>query len=828
MESGEFKAGSTNDAGAGKRWRTADRAKSAFPLLTYLLVFLFPMLFMGKILSANDIYRHYDPWRSDEPTVAQNPTLHDPALAWLPIIEMARDDPSTFHWNPYLASGIPGWGSAASALTTPLLLPLFVLPGLFFYVGMVLIKLLSSWFFAKGWLCEEGFGPGAAGVGALVVAAAGPAASSWLWQSSNATVLYPALLWAIARAFNGKRTSIVLLSLLAFSFAVSGYPATIIFGLWLGIVACVLGLVRGGRIRLAELARFAGAGFIGAALAAPFVAPFIRFVRESGYLERREEFAVQLSFPFSHIRGLIDHAYLGSPASRDWRGLEQMGPANNPAETTIFLGFLVVLLALWAFRRLTTRRFGWGIVALVALWLMFGLPGSELFRGVPGIEYSPMTRLRLILAVPFGFLAAAGFEALPSRTAWLRWLLAGAVAIELALFAGGFYGWLEPDDARIPAVESVALLKSDSPSRVLPLFDWLQPNAAQLYGVEDIRSQWSSEERYREILAAIDPSSAGEGTVIRFNALTTDLEHPLLDMLGVEWIVEPPAIEIVRWKVEERLTRPQASGARITLEEGESIGTPLSIGRDVEALALKLAPESGAGEVVITFDEMELATRSFDDLRGGQDLFVAVPRELRGASGSLEVRVGSGAISAPLDVSDGLLVGQSRSSLVHDRTTAEGRFYRRMGALPRFWPVHRLDDRPLSEVLVDRSFDYEDVAQVTGPVETIEAGSRARVRIGEWTPSRSVVTTSSEGRFLLASSEKLDPDLEIIVDGQRAKPLRINGVFAGVIVEPGEHEVVFERRLGRGFWPFAFVALATLAIIAAYSFGRRRRVAATN
>ena len=29
---------------------------------------------------------------------------------------MVKSDWRTFHWNPYLASGVPGWGSSASAV----------------------------------------------------------------------------------------------------------------------------------------------------------------------------------------------------------------------------------------------------------------------------------------------------------------------------------------------------------------------------------------------------------------------------------------------------------------------------------------------------------------------------------------------------------------------------------------------------------------------------------------------------------------------------------------------------------------------------------------
>ncbi len=71
-------------------------------------------------------------------------------------------------------------------------------------------------------------------VGAIALAAAGPIAVWWLWQGTNATALYPALLWAIARMARGKRNSLVALALLGVSFLLSGYPATIAYGFYFG------------------------------------------------------------------------------------------------------------------------------------------------------------------------------------------------------------------------------------------------------------------------------------------------------------------------------------------------------------------------------------------------------------------------------------------------------------------------------------------------------------------------------------------------------------------------------------------------------------------
>ena len=48
--------------------------------------------------------------------------------------------------------------------------------------------------------------------------------------------------------------------------------------------------------------------------------------------------------------------------------------------------------------------------------------------------------------------------------------------------------------------------------------------------------------------------------------------------------------------------------------------------------------------------------------------------------------------------------------------------------------------------------------------------------------------------------------------GPSVRPIRINTLFAGVSVPAGKHEVIFARRIGRGWWPTA--VLAAVAIVA--------------
>ena len=101
-----------------------------------------PTVFSGRVLSPNDVYYGHDPWRSLREIEARNPLMSDPPSSWMPLWSLLRSSPDSFHWNPWVGGGIPGWGSAAAAVLSPVvLLPVLLVPLLFSYLAIVLTKL---------------------------------------------------------------------------------------------------------------------------------------------------------------------------------------------------------------------------------------------------------------------------------------------------------------------------------------------------------------------------------------------------------------------------------------------------------------------------------------------------------------------------------------------------------------------------------------------------------------------------------------------------------------------------------------------------------------
>ena len=90
-----------------------------------------------------------------------------------------------------------------------------------------------------------------------------------------------------------------------------------------------------------------------------------------------------------------------------------------------------------------------------------------------------------------------------------------------------------------------------------------------------------------------------------------------------------------------------------------------------------------------------------------------------------------------------------------------------------------------------------------------------------------MIDVSAAEETLLASSEKLTPELRVTIDGREAAPVAINALFAAVRVPAGNHRVVFSRRVGRGWWgwsglAFGLFVIASVVDLVVYSEPRRR------
>lgn len=831
--------------GGSSRLRRAVR-KHALPLGllgVILLLLLAPTIFFGRVLSPNDVYYIHDPWRTLRTVDVQNPLLSDPPSSWMPLWSLVRNDPDAFHWNRWVAGGIPGYGSAAAAVLSPvILIPILAVPLLFSYTAVILVKLWIAFALAYGWLREERLGKGGAAIGALAFSTAGIYSIWWLWQATNATVLYPAVFWIVARAFAGKRTPAWALVLVALSLALSGFPAATLYAFWAGLLYAGWLAFRTRRVPWREAGRAVAAVALALALAAPSLASFAWFLGRTGYLETRREVAgAQLgAYPADHLASFVDPFRLGDPAQRLWIGDPRLGGSNNFAESTIYLGLIPLVLALAGAVRPHRGRWFWvGLAVLVGL-LIFGVSGelSRLAGSLPGIRYSLLSRLRFLLPASAAFLAASAagwaFAMLRRRrprAARIALSVTGVlVAFDLGLFAVRYHPYLPPAIAEIPVTPTIEMLRrQDGPFRIAPMFDYLWPNSAELMRVEDVRSHFGSELRWRALISRFAPGSfGGMGTLIQFNSLTFDFTDPLISALNVRFLIEQPTIDILRWRITETSRMSEPVDGRLYLWPGMELRRQIAIVDGMKAIDLNL--ESIVSRRAGASFELELIRPETGEavwkrVLGAREaaqypkIYAPVTAAAAGNLLVLKLRARGATAAMPRGESGELVYGIVTSPVILHSILPEGRVFENLDARPRFWPVWNLRRASFDEMIADRGIDFRSEAVLTGGgAEGFEeelsrvtpAARRARVRILEWTGSSAVVEAEASVPFFLASSEKRTPELEMTVDGDRVSPVEVDGLFAGVALSAGSHRIELRRRVGRGWWP-ASAAGALLA-----------------
>lgn len=812
-------------------------------LAAFHFVFFFPVLFMGRVVSPNDVYFYYDPWslyRPESMVRVQNAVMNDPATGYLPLWALLRTGLDAFHWNPYVGSGIPGFGSAAAASLTPLILfPALFTPLPWVYTAIILLKINVAFLFAYLWLREERLGKKAAAIGAIIIAGAGVYSVRWLWQMTNATALYPALLWLIARAFNGKRTSIALTGLIALTYALAGFPSAQAYGAYLCVAYAAFLLVRR-RTRLSgfQIGRAAVGVLLALLIAAPAIVPFAQLIRRSGYLPMRVE-AASAHYPPSHWRSFIDPQRLGNHALKNWKGDPALGPLNNDLEATIYVGTATIALAALAlFQRRRRGKWFWFSVAAIAVASMFGLPYvSKAIASLPGFKYTTLSRVALLLPIPAGFLAATGARFVRFRVAFIA--VALFVSFDLALFAGRFHPFLAPKDAVVPVTPVIEFLRTQpgQPFRYAAFLTYMWPNSAEMYQVQDIASHFGSESDYRRILQRIDPTSwSGTSTVIQFNSLKFNLTDPLVSMLGVRYLLEHRKIDIIKWTIFANTVPVEKDLGPLELRDGAAVERSVTIAPDpywaieIPAAVMEVVRPTARLRVELLKGRSRIWSRDFTPADVGAMNKVYVPIHGVAAAGDvLNLRVEARGLRASLARSAGapLYIGRVAIPIIFDRETADSRIFRNLAALPRFWAVKRLRKLNADEFIGSPDVDFSQEAVITdAPVFPPPAVAQdAAVRLVHYEPAQQRIEVNANAPVFLASSEKLTPELRVTIDGKRSRPIQINGLFAGINVPAGKHAVVFERRIGRGWWPTSILAAALFVIIGsreAYSYLRSR------
>jgi hypothetical protein len=165
-----------------------------------------------------------------------------------------------------------------------------------------------------------------------------------------------------------------------------------------------------------------------------------------------------------------------------------------------------------------------------------------------------------------------------------------------------------------------------------------------------------------------------------------------------------------------------------------------------------------------------------------------------------------------------------KTPVIFDRALPDGRLFLNVAEVPRFRPARSIAEMTPDQFLAQRELDLGEVAVVTRGHTKVDGSRDASVTLMRYKPDEQRITTDSRTPFLLASSEKLTPELAITIDGHTAKPVEINALFAAVEVPSGLHRVVFSRILGRGWWWATIVGAVAFLIVAIAELLRMRAI----
>lgn len=800
-------------------------------LAVYHFVFFFPTLFMQRVPSPNDVFLNYDPWAQVRRTDVQNSLLNDPPTSYFTLMSLMKRDASAFHWNPFVGSGVPGFGSSASAVLSPfVLLPVFVLPLAWVYAGIILAKLNVAFFFAYAWLREERLGKAAAATGAIVIAASGAYAVRWWWQATNATALYPAILWLVARVMRRKRVPVWCVFAIVFAYAIAGFPAAMVYGAY---VALAYAAFLAWRRRAIPHANVIAGALLGVVAALPFVVPFVQFLQRSGYLVTRANSAT-LTFPLRHLMLFLSPDRLGNTAYHDWMGDSALGVFNNYIEATVYAGVVPLVLILLAIANGRARaRWFWALALVIILAAMFGLPGvSAAIARMPMLQYSPLTRLQLLLPLPIGYLAAAGVAVIARRRTWIAAFATVLIAAELSVFAGRFYPFVKREDAMPPSAPVIEFLQQQRrPFRIAAFTNFLWPNTSEMFGIEDIRSHFSSEADYRRMLQRIDPhSSSGQQTVIQLDSMSYNFKDPLAGMLGVRYYLEHRAIDILRWTVFANSKPALTKTDLLVIEPGDVLQREIPIVEQpfyaIEVAVRVRSTTTPHARLLVTLQRGNevVFQRAFTPEDIGVMNKIYMPVYVHYRQGDVaRLRVESRGITAESITCGGICYARVTVPLMFDRELPDGRVFINAGEVPRFRAVRRLSRMTHDEFFAKTiETDFRDEAVITDAAAPQMTTAEAVVRLRRYANDRQVVDVDAPAGTFLASSEKLTPELRVTIDGRIAKPVETNVLFAGVAIPPGRHEVVFSRRLARGWWWVSALAVAAAIALSVIDVVRRR------
>jgi hypothetical protein len=438
-------------------------------------------------------------------------------------------------------------------------------------------------------------------------------------------------------------------------------------------------------------------------------------------------------------------------------------------------------------------------------------------------------------------------EHLPRYSSLAEWGLVLLVFLDLFLI-GSRYSPAGPTAKLLPSTPEVDYLREHAGLQRVATYQvdrqvLFGPNLLSIFGIAE-GGGYSSvvPERFRRLVTVGDPKAEAEGSGrwMRQNENIVFFNHPsrrLLDLLQVGYVVLPePQFEpgvraelladgcegdsgeisgnriisgtfavqdtaINRMDMRFRVYRPIQLGKMLTVRMWEGLD------RARQVLAAQVDTASLSDQQTVT-------------------LFFAPENEAPGKTYVWEIA----ADQAEPDTGVGLCTlanGQPAVSVYGadwELGYQDGvSIYKRLAPHPRAYIVYAAEQIPEDERavnrLLDETFDLRNVAVTADPTGLpAEAGIRASTaEITAYEDRRVVVRASAIEQGLLVLGDQYHPGWRAYLDSNPVDVLRVNHVLRGVLLPPGEHEVVFEfapLSLRNGIW-LSLVGLIIVGVMIA-------------
>jgi hypothetical protein len=173
-----------------------------------------------------------------------------------------------------------------------------------------------------------------------------------------------------------------------------------------------------------------------------------------------------------------------------------------------------------------------------------------------------------------------------------------------------------------------------------------------------------------------------------------------------------------------------------------------------------------------------------------------------------------------MDLNRSAATESDRFPLIYDR---EVLVYENRSAFPRAFVVSRWESAPDAVTARARALAVEFDPRHNAVVEDRVSGfgHDGVVKIAEYGASHLRLIAEMNGPGLIVLTDTFYPGWDARVDGQAAHIHRVNGVFRGVFVEGGRHEITMRFRPASQFWGLALSAAGLAAAIGLIVASRR-------